>query len=311
MSREYDICIFGATGYTGEHVARSVQRMARDGTWAGVKWAIAGRSRAKLDALIAKNGLEPTGVVIADTSDPASLLAMAASTRVMLNATGPYRFYGEPVVVACISAGTDYTDLCGEPEFIDRMILKHGESASEKGVVVVHGCAFDSVPADIGTLFTAMQFAPPALCAQASMYHTFSVASGPGVSGAAAHATTFYAAVHGFGGAAATRAQRKELLAKLEAVRPGSSKGPPPIGPKLKVPAGPTWHAGLKKYAFLFPGADAAIVRTSQRTLHHTLEPPLDGSVPYLTPQFGAWSARTDRTWASRAAAPCCLLLME
>ena len=70
MSREYDICIFGATGYTGEHVARSVQRMARDGTWAGVKWAIAGRSRAKLDALIAKNGLEPTGVVIADTSTP-------------------------------------------------------------------------------------------------------------------------------------------------------------------------------------------------------------------------------------------------
>eukprot|EP00966_Prymnesium_polylepis_P219825 5085182-Prymnesium_polylepis.1 len=234
--RTYDIVIFGATGYTGEHVARSVQRMVGDGSWASVRWAIAGRSKAKLDALVSANGLNPTGIVVADTSDAASLLAMAASTRVILNATGPYRFFGEPVVEACINAGTDYTDLCGEPEFIDRMLLKHGDRAAAQGVLVVHACAFDSVPADIGTIFTAMQFAPPALCAHASMFHTFDVNAGrcQAPSGASAHATTFYAAVHGIGGVAATRAQRKELMAKLEAQEAGSSKGPKPLGPRLK-----------------------------------------------------------------------------
>ena len=88
----YDVLIFGATGYTGDHVARSLQKMSCDGTWPGVRWAIAGRSRSKLETLVDKNGLTPTGIVIADTSDPKSLLAMAATTRILLNATGPYRF---------------------------------------------------------------------------------------------------------------------------------------------------------------------------------------------------------------------------
>ena len=131
---------------------------------------------------------------------------------------------------ACVAAGADYVDLCGEPEFIDRMQLKFGVPAVLAGVLVVHACAIDSVPADVGCLFTALQFAPPARCAHAMMYHT---ADWPaGVKGAAGHATTFFAAVHGFANVGATRRQRKELLAALEARVPGSTKEAPTVGPK-------------------------------------------------------------------------------
>jgi len=298
LSREFDVIIFGATGYTGEHTARALSKMAASGgAWAGVKWAIAGRSEKKLSAIVDKWGLAPTGVLVADTSDEASLVAMTARCAVLMNATGPYRFYGEAVVRACIATCTDYTDLCGEPEFIDRCQLKHADAAKAAGVFIVHACAFDSVPADIGCLFTALQFPPPALCAHADMYHTISVAGNP--KGAYAHATTFYAAVHGFGGASATRAQRKELLAKLEAEAPGSSKPPPPLGPKLRVAPGPTYKPALRRYAFLFPGSDVAVVRASQRALCRA--PPKKGE-PYLTPQFGASFTVASPVWAGLVA---------
>ena len=314
-SREFDLIVFGATGYTGEHVARYLNG-AKD--WPNLRWAIAGRSKAKLDALASKWRLKPTGTVVADVVDPDALRAMALRCTVLMNATGPYRFYGEAVVEACIQTRTDYVDLCGEPEFIDRCLLKHADAAKAAGVVIVHSCAFDSVPADIGCLFTALQFPPPALCAHADMYHTFQVEEG--AKGAAGHATTFYAAVHGFGGADATRRQRKQLLHKLELERPGSSKGPLPLGPKLRVPAGPVYKKALDAYCFLFPGSDVAVVRTSQRSLANQAASSTNSSSsssssssspsssvaanrpPYLTPQFGASFCVASASWAAATA---------
>ncbi|CAM9118001.1 unnamed protein product, partial [Ectocarpus sp. 8 AP-2014] len=84
--------------------------------------------------------------------------------RLCLNCTGPYRFLGEAVVSACVDSGTDYIDLCGEPEFMQRMTLKFHEAAEAKGVLIIHACAFDSVPADLGCLFAATQFVSPAVC---------------------------------------------------------------------------------------------------------------------------------------------------
>ena len=209
MARDFDVIVFGATGYTGEHISRELHALAsKGGAWQGVAWAIGGRSQLKLSAMASKHGLTPAGVVIADTADAASLRSMTARAKVVMNATGPYRFYGEAVVEACIATKTGYVDLCGEPEFIDRCLLKHADAAEAAGVLIVHACAFDSIPADIGCLFTALQYPPPGLCAHADMYHTFDVAAD--AKGAAAHATTFYAAVHGFGGVGATRAQRKD-----------------------------------------------------------------------------------------------------
>ena len=155
--REFDIVLFGATGYTGGHIARELHSLAsKGGAWQGVVWAIGGRSQPKLSMMAAKRGFG-CSIVVADTSDAASLRSMAARARVVMNATGPYRFYGEAVVKACIATKTDYIDLCGEPEFIDRCLLKHADAAEAAGVLVVHACAFDSVPADIGCLFTALQ----------------------------------------------------------------------------------------------------------------------------------------------------------
>ena len=165
MAKDLDVIIYGATGYTGERVARALSEIAAPGgSWSGVKWAIAGRSASKLNGLSKQWNLKPTDVIVADVADAASLATMAARGAVVMNATGPYRFYGEAVVTACIASHTDYVDLCGEPEFIDRCLLKHADAAKRAGVVVVHACAFDSVPADLGVLFTALQFPPPALC---------------------------------------------------------------------------------------------------------------------------------------------------
>lgn len=300
---EFDVVLLGATGFTGEFTARALQEMAApDGAWPGVRWAVAGRSQAKLQAMISKWGLTPTGVVIADVGDEWSMRAMCFRARLVLNATGPYRFYGEAVVKACIEQKRDYADLCGEPEFIDRCALKYGAAAAAAGVLIVHSCAFDSVPADIGTLFTAMQFRPPAVCAHAQMYHSFHVdPSVPGAAGgASAHATTFYAAVHGFGAVGETRSQRRALEAQLEEQNPGSSRPPPALGPKLRVPTGPSWNKQLRKYTFRFPGADTAVVRTSQRVLARRPRPPGE---PYLTPQFGASFCVQSPIWAAVVAA--------
>ena len=280
--RDVDLCVFGATGFTGIEVAKRVHALVASGDWK-VRWAVGGRSESRLRALCDREGLEPSAVLIADVDDARSLSALGARCRLVLNCTGPCRFYGDAVVTACIRAGTDYIDLCGEPEFIDRCLLTHGEAAAAAGVLVVHSCAFDSVPADIGAIFTAMQFAPPARCAHVEIFHTFSAA--PGVPGAYAHATTFRAAVHGFAGVAATRAQRKAVLAKYPA-RPAA------IGGKLAAKAGPFWHPSLRRFAIRFPGSDAAVLRLSQLELARR-----GGDALNLAPQYAVYFCIRSRLW--------------
>ncbi len=93
----------------------------------------------------------------ADVTDPASLERLARSTRVLITTVGPYINYGEPVVAACAAAGTDYVDLTGEPEFVDRMWLRYHAQAQQTGARLVHSCGFDSIPHDLGVLFTVNQ----------------------------------------------------------------------------------------------------------------------------------------------------------
>jgi short subunit dehydrogenase-like uncharacterized protein len=146
--REYDVVVFGATGFTG---ALTAEYLA-GATGAG-RWAIAGRSREKLEALRARLSAD-VPVIVADVGDPASLRAMAESTRVVITTVGPYIHYGEPVVAACAAAGTHYVDLTGEPEFVDLMWLRHHEQAERTGAKLVHSCGFDSIPYDLGALYT-------------------------------------------------------------------------------------------------------------------------------------------------------------
>lgn len=153
--RAYDVVLFGATGFAGRLTAAYLAAHAPE----GCRWALAGRSRGKLERLRAELAASHPAcadlpLLEADAGDPASLRAVAEDTRVLASTVGPYLQYGEPLVAACAAAGTDYVDLTGEPEFVDRMYLRHHETARASGARLVHACGFDSVPHDLGVHFT-------------------------------------------------------------------------------------------------------------------------------------------------------------
>jgi short subunit dehydrogenase-like uncharacterized protein len=156
--RDHDIVLFGATGFTGALTAEYLTRHAP----ATARWALAGRNRAKLEKLRDRLAeLNPRAqdlpLLIADVTDAASLAAVAAATKVVITTVGPYLHHGEPLVAACAEAGTDYVDLTGEPEFVDRMYLAHHGRATETGARIVHACGFDSIPYDLGVYYTVRQ----------------------------------------------------------------------------------------------------------------------------------------------------------
>jgi short subunit dehydrogenase-like uncharacterized protein len=156
-TREYELIVYGATGFTGALTAEYLARNAP-----GLRWALAGRNRPKLEAVrdrLAGIGAElaELPLIEADAGRPESLAAMAASTQVVITTVGPYINYGEPLVAACAKAGTDYVDLTGEPEFVDRMWLAHHEEAVRTGARLIHSCGFDSIPHDLGALFCVQQ----------------------------------------------------------------------------------------------------------------------------------------------------------
>jgi short subunit dehydrogenase-like uncharacterized protein len=156
--REHDVVLFGATGFTGALTADYLAEHADEGT----RWALAGRSRDKLqrvrDRLAQINPqTDELPLVQADTTDRPSIDAMAQSAGVVISTVGPYIQYGEPLVAACAQAGTDYVDLTGEPEFVDLMWLRYNEEAGRTGARLVHSCGFDSIPYDLGALFTVQR----------------------------------------------------------------------------------------------------------------------------------------------------------
>jgi short subunit dehydrogenase-like uncharacterized protein len=153
LEREYDIVLFGATGFVGELTAEYLARQAP----AGARVALAGRSADRLAALGERLQRPGWGRLVADVVDEGSIRALAASARVAISTVGPYLRYGEALVAACADAGTDYADLTGETEFLDRMYLRYHERAKQSGARLVHSCGFDSIPYDLGALFTVTQ----------------------------------------------------------------------------------------------------------------------------------------------------------
>ncbi|MGW7116132.1 saccharopine dehydrogenase family protein, partial [Streptomyces xanthophaeus] len=156
--RAYDVVLFGATGFVGALTAEYLAAHAPD----GCRWALAGRDLGKLERLrerlsAARPDCAKLPLLQADAGDAAALRELAASTRVLATTVGPYIWYGAPLVAACAEAGTDYVDLTGEPEFVDRMYVEHDARARETGARIVHACGFDSVPADLGAYFTVRQ----------------------------------------------------------------------------------------------------------------------------------------------------------
>ncbi|MFZ5730169.1 MAG: saccharopine dehydrogenase family protein, partial [Pseudomonadota bacterium] len=149
---EFDIIVYGATGFTGRLVAEHL--LKRYGVGKDVKWAMAGRSPDKLAAVRDEIGAPAeTPLVVADADDAASLKAMVERAKAVITTVGPYQLYGSDLVAACAAAGTDYLDLCGEPVWMRHMIDAHHETAKKSGARIVFSCGFDSIPFELGVFF--------------------------------------------------------------------------------------------------------------------------------------------------------------
>ena len=148
---EFDIVVYGASGFTGQLVA---EYLAAEYRGSDIKWAMAGRSLDKLasvrDAIGAPRDLP---LIAADASDPASLKAMVDRAASVLTTVGPYQLYGTDLVAACAASGTDYLDLCGEPVWMRQMIDAHEAAARKSGARIVFSCGYDSLPFELGVWF--------------------------------------------------------------------------------------------------------------------------------------------------------------
>lgn len=150
--REFDVIVYGSTGYTGRLVAEYI---ASQYDQTDLKWAMAGRSESKLEAVRQEIGApDDTPFVVADSNDVDSLKEMTTRTKVLLTTVGPYQLYGTDVVAACVETGTDYVDLSGEPAWMHDTIDLFSAKAEETGARIVHSCGFDSIPFDLGVYFT-------------------------------------------------------------------------------------------------------------------------------------------------------------
>ena len=153
----HDLVAFGATSFVGQILCRYL--LEEFGAHSELKWAAAGRSKAKLEELRSSLGAQAATLplVVADAADEASLRELCASTRVVVSTVGPYARYGEPLVKACAESGTDYCDLTGEVQWIRRMLQRYEATARTSGARIVHCCGFDSIPSDMGVHFLQRQ----------------------------------------------------------------------------------------------------------------------------------------------------------
>ena len=145
MSSEFDLIVYGATGFTGGLVAEYVARHHGN----RIRWAIAGRNEAKLaETRLAVRAGQDVALIRADTDDPATLRDMAERGSVILSTVGPYQLHGSPLIAACVAAGKGYVDLCGEPGWMRAMIDAHETAAKKSNARIVFSCGFDSIPFD-------------------------------------------------------------------------------------------------------------------------------------------------------------------
>lgn len=151
--RQYDVIVWGASGFTGRLVTEYLfEKYATEG---GLRWAIAGRNREKLEKICGELGVAPGSlpVIVADSFDGDSMRQLARATKVVLTTVGPYAKYGSALVEACVMHCTHYCDLAGEVQWMRKMIDRFQSDAENSGARIVHSCGFDSIPSDIGVWF--------------------------------------------------------------------------------------------------------------------------------------------------------------
>ena len=150
--RDLDVVVLGASSVTGRRVVAYLAERAAE---TGATWAAAGRNAEKIERVLGEEGAEAPETIVADVGDPASLAALAARAKVVLNLVGPYTLYGRPVIEACVAGGANYVDLTGEIPFVRRMIAEFDASARAAGVKVVQVCGFEALPPDLAVQLAA------------------------------------------------------------------------------------------------------------------------------------------------------------
>ena len=243
--RPYDVVLFGATGFVGILTAEYLAAQAPE----GLRWAIAGRGKEKLERLRDRlPGGAGVGVLEADVSDPASMRRLAEHARVVATTVGPYLKYGEDLVAACADTGADYLDLSGEPEFVDLTYVRHDARARETGARLVHACGFDSVPHDLGAYFTVQQL-PQGVPLTVDGFVTADAMFSGG---------TFASALNQF-------ARGRQMLS---AARDRARHEPRLMGRRAQAPTGaPRVAKEVGAWAVPLPTIDPQIVRRSARAL--------------------------------------------
>jgi len=251
-NRELDVIIFGASGFTGKYTVFEAVKILKD-----YKWGIAGRSKDKLETVLQEMGtktgedLSKVPIIIADIGDTESLKKMVEKCKVVVNCVGPYRLYGEPVVKACIEAGTHQVDVTGEPQYMERMVLEYNDKAKEKGSYVVSACGFDSIPADMGVCYLEKHFEGVVNSVE-SYLQTY---GGDKAKGATVHYGTWASMVHGVANVSELKRLRKKLYAEKL----------PKFVPLLKNRGALHKSEVTGKWCLPFLGADKSIVYRSQR----------------------------------------------
>lgn len=259
MSR-LDYVIFGATGFTGEFVAKDIASNHPNATF-----AIAGRTQAKLDKVNAQLSRKASKTIIANVTDQESLVKMAASAKVLINCVGPFRFYGLPIVEAAVEAGTNYCDISGEPWFIEKAEYEFNDQAKEKNIYIVSACGFDSIPSDMGVEFTRNEFSKKFPTDKLNSIEAY-MRVNSGSAGYTGHATTLECAVHGFSSIGDLIKLRKQAKSKNPEIIP-------PVGQKLRPKKSFHPQPGNPSRASLpFPGSDRSIVKRSQQKIAQNTE---------------------------------------
>ncbi|KAG9282646.1 saccharopine dehydrogenase-like oxidoreductase isoform X1 [Astyanax mexicanus] len=257
--RPYHIIVFGASGFTGRFVVEEVARAASEGPGGSLRWAVAGRNRHRLERVLqqaavdlSKPELKSVEIIVADVAHPESLEIMCKQGAIVLNCVGPYRFYGEPVVKACIENGAHYIDICGEPQFLEGMQLKFHSKAEAEGVFVIGSCGFDSIPADMGIFYTKSQFKGTLTAVESFL----TVNTGP--EGGCIHDATWQSAVFGFADSTSLRSLRKKF----------GHKPLPVVGAAIKKRGSFFYSKEIRQYSIPFMGSDPSVVKRTQRYLH-------------------------------------------
>lgn len=279
--RSHQVVIFGASGFTGQRIVENLARFLLRTPSTRVKWAVAGRSPDRVKRTLAlvsqQTGIDVTNtpVIPASLEDRSSLLRMASETDIVMNCTGPFRLTGEPVVEACIESGSNYVDIAGEPQFMEKVQLKYHASAQQKKVFVVPGSGTDCIPCDCGVNYLRDNFNGKLNAVQILLSWNSSPMSKP----MTANITTWHSLVDGFGDVKTLINIRKELFKQVLG-------GP---RPKLEHPLRPL--TTLSKYTdrqssgFIIPfkGADPSVLKRSQSHNHILYnEDPVDTKVYQL-----------------------------